>query len=81
MPAPSGKRRGMPRHRLASAALALALLTGAAACSDDDTDLQDVTENESVAPGSREEGTPETPLNEGDDPSEDATVPSEQPSS
>lgn len=69
------------RRRLATAALALTLLTGVTACSDDDTDLQDVTENESVAPGSREGGTPQTPLNESDAPSEDVTVPSEQPTS
>ena len=71
----------MPRRRLASAALALTLLTGAAACGGDDTDVQDVVEDESVAPGSREEGVPEQPLNEGDAPSEDVTVPSEQPTS
>ena len=64
------------RRRLALAAVALSLVTGATACSDDGA-TSDPTQNESVAPGTGEEGAPGQPLNEGESPEVDVPIPSE----
>lgn len=67
----------LARRRVATAALALSLLTGAAACSEDGAEEQVPGQVEDVAPGTAEEGVPEDPLQEGTPEVEAPVEPSE----
>ena len=68
----------LARRRVAAAALVLPLLTGLAACGDDDGAEEQVPgQVEDVAPGTAEEGVPEDPLQEGTPAVEAPVEPSE----